>query len=391
MARSYTAKIEFHRWKAPTCVGCGGQYAYLMHRKLAYGGSTPERATEKAQAAADRALTRDIDRQPCPTCGMYQPDMIAGRRRSLHRGLLLAALLVAGLIAGLYLGDVLQADWTLLAAMAQVAAIGVLGLLVDLRNPNRDLAANRRVAEQEIAAQRVRMLRPGMPPTTTTTMGTWCPHGLLAFGLAVVAALALALPEMMRQQSAWPWNANWHPPVAGPGDETYVYLPDSISSIKGYWTGTSKVTAQAVGLPQAGEFGIASSTRQMDWGRSIADVKQSERSTRNRLWVRVKLPSDGECAGKTLALKIALTVRYPVVRDNNSFATTVEDFQHEATLELAAPLAARAYKTWWWGGFAGGEFLLMVSILTRLAGAEALRKTARPTEILEEPGAETPS
>ena len=124
MTRTSTAKIEFRRWKAHTCVGCGGQYAYLMVRKLAYGGSTPERATEKAQAAAERAMVRDVDRQPCPTCGLYQPDMIAGRRRSLHRWMLLAALLAAGLVAGLYLGDVIQADRALLAAMAEVAVIG---------------------------------------------------------------------------------------------------------------------------------------------------------------------------------------------------------------------------------------------------------------------------
>ena len=148
------------------------------------------------------------------------------------------------LIAGLYLGDVLQADRALLVAMAVVAAVGVLGFLVDLRNPNRDLEANRRTAEQEIAAQRVRVLRPGMPlapgfePSARKATACW-PSDWRSLAL-----LALALPELMRRQSAWPLNADWYPPVAGPGDETYLYLPDSISSIKGYWTGKSKVTAQ---------------------------------------------------------------------------------------------------------------------------------------------------
>ena len=66
----------------------------------------------------------------------------------------------------------------------------------------------------------------------------------------------------------------------------------------------------------------------------------------------------------------------------------VQDFQYAANIELGAPLAGRTYRTWWWGGFAGGAVLLLVSILTRLAGAEVLRKTAHATEILEEQNAE---
>jgi hypothetical protein len=174
--------------------------------------------------------------------------------------------------------------------------------------------------------------------------------------------------------------------VAGPGDETYLYLPDSISSIKGYWAGTSRVTARVVPGPQAGQS-IASSTRQADWGNAI-QAKHSEQSTPQRLWVRVKLPSAAEYAGKTLLCKIDLAVRYPVVHNDENFAMAVKNFQHEATLELAAPLAARTYRTWWWCGFAGGLFLLTVSILARLRGAEALRRTAGPTEILEEQAAE---
>ena len=277
MTRTHTAKIEIRRWKAHTCAGCGCRYAYLMVRKRAYGGSTPERATEKAQAAADRAIAREVDRQPCPTCGRYQPDMIAGRRRSLHGWLFLASLLATGLIAGLYLGDVIQSNRALTAAMVQVTAIALLGFLTDGRDPNRDLEANRRKAEQEVAAQRVRTLRPGTPPAPGFRPAATRFHGLLAAGLALAALLALALPELMRQQAGWPLNADWFPPVAGPGDEIYLYLPDSISSIKGYWTGTLTVTATVDQEPQASGFDIESSTRQVDWGRSIRPSPANDR------------------------------------------------------------------------------------------------------------------
>ena len=76
-------------------------------------------------------------------------------------------------------------------------------------------------------------------------------------------------------------------------------------------------------------------------------------------------------------------VSYPVARDNHGFEVRIENFQHDVTLVLAAPLAAHAYQTWWWSGFAGGAAALFVSILIRLAGAEALRKTAGPAEVLD--------
>ncbi len=159
MTRTSTARIEVRRWKAHTCVGCGCRYAYLMVRKLAYGGSTPERATEKAHAAAERVLAQEVDRQPCPTCGLYQPDMVARGRRLLHTWMLVVSPLALVLIAGLYLGDAIQSYSALAAAAGLVATVGAVGTVVDFRNPNRHLEANRRVAEQEIAAQR-------MPPAS---------------------------------------------------------------------------------------------------------------------------------------------------------------------------------------------------------------------------------
>ena len=378
MTRTSTAKIEFRRWKAHTCVGCGGQYAYLLIRKLAYGGSTPERATEKAQAAADRAMVRDIDRQPCPTCGLYQPDMIAGRRKLLHGWLFLAALLALGLVAGLYLGDTLQANEALLVAMLEVTVVGGVGFLVDHRNPNRNREANHCRAMQEVAAGRIRVLRPGTPltPGRERPAARW--YGRLALVLAVAAGLALAFPELMRQQSAWPLNADCYPPVVGPGDTTCVYLPNWISSLQGRWAGASRVTAQVASAPRTGEFALESSTRQGDWG--AVQARPGQRAVADRLWVRVKLPPNEKYAGKILACKIVLTVRYPLA-DTVDIAT--EQFQQEATLELAAPLAGRTYQTWWWGGFAGGAVLLTGSILVRLTAAAALRWTANPAEILD--------
>ena len=292
MTRTYTAKLEIRCWKAHTCLGCGGRFAYLMCRKLAHGGSTPERATEKVRAAAQRAMASDVDRRPCPTCGLYQPDMIALRRRSWHRWLLPAALLAMGLAAGLYLGHVLQADRALFLAMGTVAVIGALGFFIDLRNPNRNLEANRGTAEQEIAAGRLRLLQPGMPLGPDFGPPATGLYGLLAFGLAAAGLLALAAPELMRRERAWPLNAECYPSVAGPGDETCVYLPDSVSSIKGYWAGKARVTAQVVRSPVPADDGPAGralaprqakSTSGLPAGKPTGAIRSRPRAANNRL------------------------------------------------------------------------------------------------------------
>jgi hypothetical protein len=386
MTRTSTARIEVRRWKAHTCVGCGCRYAYLMVRKLAYGGSTPERATEKAHAAAERVLAQEVDRQPCPTCGLYQPDMVARGRRLLHTWMLVVSPLALVLIAGLYLGDAIQSYSALAAAAGLVATVGAVGTVVDFRNPNRHLEANRRVAEQEIAAQRMRLLQPAATPLPSSGPTSPRFHSLLALGLAAAALLAVALPERMRQRAGWTLNPNWYPPVAGPGDETCLYLPESITSLKGYWNGRSKVTAHMMGDHAAGdgaphEFEIASSTRQTDWGHLI-QARANERSSRARLWVRIRLPADEEFAHKSLVCTVALAVQYPVFQDAG-LTPSVSRFQQEATLKLASPSAAHAYRTWWWGGFAGGTTLLLASILLRLRGAQALRKTANQAEVLD--------
>jgi hypothetical protein len=388
MTRTHTATIEARRWKAHCCAGCGCRYAYRLVRRLAYGGSTPERAVEKAEAAAQRAMAREVERRPCPNCGLYQPEMVARGRQPLHRWVLLIAMLGFAILAVLKVACLVPADRALMIAIAAAALLGGLGFLIDRRNPNRNLEANRAKAQQEIAAQRMRILQPGTCTphaprgefTTRSVVST-----MLACGLTIIALAVLAAPELLRRQAGWPLNADAYPPVIGPGDTTRLYLPDWISSVKGYWKGKSRVTAQVADNPAAGNVAIPSRTQQSDWGKTIS-AKEDEKAGRSRLWLEMRLPPDSVPPGKTIVCDIDLAVEYPAIsEDRRHFSPCAEQFHRQVTLKLSAPLAAGRYEMWWWAGFCGGGGLLVVSIFMRLRGASALLHSANRGELVEEP------
>src|SRR5262249_57393426 len=105
-----------------------------------------ERAAEKAaEKAVVNALEHEVDMQPCPGCGLYQPDMVGTRRSRHHWWVFWCGLPVLLLVAFLALPgiDVLSfsaASWVL-AFLAVL--LGVAHLLVAVINPNAQLSANR--------------------------------------------------------------------------------------------------------------------------------------------------------------------------------------------------------------------------------------------------------
>jgi hypothetical protein len=385
MATRYKATQELECWKVHTCVECGSVFRYRFRRtKVATGGSK-EQALASARRMAHAAMTNEVDPHPCPVCGVYQPDMVASGRVRLHGWLLGVA--AAGVLLPLILGmaDVLTMNVAALAAAGVAAVMGVTQLLVDVRNPNRRLERNRALARkrQENRAIRLELLQPGevpdpLPESRGLSFGRAHQAALTLFGLGVAALLAA---EVLRVGQGWPLNPPWYPPVAGPGDRTYVYFPDKIQSIKGYWKG--KPYAVVANAAEVGLRNPALSARSKDnvWGNKI-EAKSDETASRSTLWAEITVPDEAELAGKTLAVRLRMDTSYPRMRGNDRFEEVRQRFQHQAELYLASPHAGQQYRLAWWVGGLGGAAAVVLASLWLMRVSRSLRKQANPTRVI---------
>jgi hypothetical protein len=75
MATKSTCSVEIECWKEHTCVGCGTVFRYRMKRKRVGEGPTEKAAEIAARQAMMTDVAQAVEMQPCPACGLYQPDM----------------------------------------------------------------------------------------------------------------------------------------------------------------------------------------------------------------------------------------------------------------------------------------------------------------------------
>src|SRR5436309_598968 len=102
----YRATVKYKCWKQHTCSGCGCVYRYLMERQGTGQGGTREAAGAAADAQGIKALTTQVDQQPCPHCGIHQPDMVGASRGKVHQGLWWLALV--GLPVAFFIGNAIS-------------------------------------------------------------------------------------------------------------------------------------------------------------------------------------------------------------------------------------------------------------------------------------------
>lgn len=382
MATTYKSTIEINVWKEHTCIYCGNRFRYLFKRKKTGQGGTPDKASAAARQAAMNALEHEVDQQPCPGCGLYQPDMVGSRRSTRHWWLAAISCAVLVLLIILMLSDVLPAGTTALAAAGSCAVLGLLHLLIDLNNPNRSLDSNQQTARQRVERGDL-WIPPGSearPEGEPPAFG-WSSSHLVAYVLFGLGVLALVSPEMLRVLHGWPSNAGWYPQVIGPGDDPYVYFPNKITSVKGYWNGTAMAE-----IVNAGELGVPSGplrtdTKHDNWGETIQIGSKESKTSTKTLWVSVTLPSDAKLEGKTVKLKTTLTVVYPKLIGDKWDPATEGPFVQTSEIRLGGVNAGSRYKGWWWGGFLGGVVLLSVSSIMLARLSTGLRKLAEPTRI----------
>jgi hypothetical protein len=379
MGTTYTATIQVQCWKEHCCIGCGCTYAYLFERKVTGSSANRDSATANARAAAVKSVERDVDQQPCPTCGLYQPDMVGVRRSKRHWWLVWIHAGFLGLLLLLYGMEVFPPS-TLIQFAVAVSIVAIAGhFLIARDNPNRNLERNRQLAlrRNDLGVLQIGQAGKTEPLDPELSAGRWPLAQQLAFAAMVMLLAFLIFPEVIRTGMGWTENKTCSPPVAGPGDAPCVYLPRSIKSIKGYWRAQGTLEVRDLSNPNV--FIPAQASSQADnWGASI-HAKSSEKDKFSRLWVRVHLPPNSDLSGKTIEVKIDLDVQYPQVA-GNIFNTVTEKVSHTTTLQLSSVRAGAQYRQFWWLGMgigAGGIWLLSLLIIWN---ANRLRKQAPPTK-----------
>jgi hypothetical protein len=382
MAKTYTSTLQVRCWKQHICQGCGANYSYLLQRKAVGTDGTAERARKNMQKRIEYITQSDTDMQPCPTCGMYQYDMIGQRRARSRLQFFWIALIAISTVLILRACYAMQATTLTWIAGAVSGFVILAQLLLETSNANRNLDANKQKADQLVAAGTLRHTPAAQNLSLTNQLATPSRsiQHLLGLALLLFSFVLVIAPTAGITVLHWPVNNQCYPPVVGPTDTTRIYLPGKISSVKGYWRGQPAVKVSYPGGPEDGEEAQAS-TNQNNWGSTISDVKSSEESSTSHPWVEVTMPETAKLAGKAVHCEIDLSLEFPQMSGGSSFTTQSDEMKHSLDITLAQRGAGSLYNTLWWGGTAGGGALALFASLVLYSQAKSLRKRANPTQV----------
>jgi hypothetical protein len=387
MATTYTSTITIDAWKEHTCVGCGGTYRYRFQRKKSGQGGSPDAASTNAQRAVMTAIAKEVDMQPCPTCGLYQPDMVGGRKAFYHGMITLAASVCVLVPMIIYAADGISsvaAPW-LIAALCSILV--VIHWLSDFINPNSNLKSNRQLAKARIRDGVIRVpadVVQGVERDERAGVPSWTWAHTLSYLLMFVGLIAFVSPEFYRAGAGLRQNPGWHPLFAGNGDQPYVYFPDTITSVKGYWSASPTIR-----VANWQELGLRSdilqgSSHTASWGADgkITISSKESKTSSPTLWLRVHLPQEPRLEGKELDLQMSLNVSYPQMQGADSWVpATMQTRVLSKKLILSSPNCGNRYRAIWWGSYLIGTFqILFGSILLCIVSA-GLRARALPTSV----------
>lgn len=382
MAKTYTSTIQIRCWKHHQCVGCEGSYAYEFVRKITGTGGTEEKASKAANANAEKAIASDTDLHPCPTCGLFQPDMI-GQRRAQRAWLVFWCALVAfGVSLILASAYTVQID-TLTWVVAGIGAFAAAALWkINVWNPNSNVSSNVTRAAGNVAAGKL-LHQPGDASRPVKHLATPAKSAFhkVTLLLVLAAVILAAMPEVVRASRGWPINSTAYPPVAGPGDHVRIYMDGKIESIKSYWRGKADARIRE----GTHTYPATTSTNQKDWGTTI-HAKSSEKSSSSTPWVGVTLPNEAGLAGKAVNCDIQLNVQFPQMQGSGTFTTASKSMQRTVGLNLAPVGAGTSYTSLWWQYTLAGMALLLVCSIFLVRIARALQRQAPPTKIFTADG-----
>jgi hypothetical protein len=292
MSTTYTSTIEVNVWKEHTCVTCGTKYRYLFKRTKQGQGATPDVAATNAHHSVVKALEHEVDMQPCPGCGTYQPDMIASQRSGRHWITFWLTVPVVGLILLFACFDVfstMTAAW-LLGIFTGVTVL--IHLLFDVIHPNANTAVNLELAQRREADGDL-WLPHGIKQNNGPSVGSGIGGGhYIAYALLSIAMMAFVAPAVLLFLMGGKLNPAWSPAVMGPGDEGYIYFDTRVNCVGGRWRGSPQ--AVIVNWNELGIQGpvpqLSCRSRQDNWGDQIR-IGRGSRSSSALLYAYVTIPN----------------------------------------------------------------------------------------------------
>ena len=176
-------------------------------------------------------------------------------------------------------------------------------------------------------------------------------------------------------------NPRFMPEVVGGGDEAYVYFPKSVECVASNWRATGVASVNAIdgaALPQPIPIGVTSKSD--SWPMNMS-VKSSEMHTSITPWATLRFPADPALAGKTLEVRVVLTVTRPAMFGAREFRDFTDVQTFDAKVALSGPKAGEMYKTAWWFAMGGGLFGTTVAGIVLALAAGSFKKKAHKTDI----------
>lgn len=271
-----------------TCPGCAARREHEFTRTVR---ADRDELLSDSEWAARVAAGREPDApsSPCPRCGARLPQGAARRRQWWDQWP--AVFVPTALLFGLPLALLARHPWVywLLIVLAPVAVAVELAWLrwVGRRFPT---LGGRTGPDGE-----------PYPPEPA-------PRRPVAYGVLVAAVVVLLAHPIFRGVTGLPLNEQCAPMVIGPGSRVNVYVDNDLEAVKGVWGGTGRVTvrnAAALGMPVVLPTDVPSEPDDSQF-----TVKSGEKGNRPDTKAAVTLPDDPGLAGRTVQLRIDLSVTY---------------------------------------------------------------------------------
>jgi hypothetical protein len=372
---AFKATLEVTCWKEHTCSYCESKYRYPLTRSQTIQANTKEKAEQGVLQRIQTTIENEVDAWPCPQCGQLQPDMIASQQsRWAWRGAIVMLVLFAVAVGFAIAGGAAQDSTWLFILTALTFVVAAVSLTLAGRTPAtaRPTSSLKSPAGTELVAKGQAVGDPSVKPIPTGAAGV----------VILVACAVMMLADGARLALGWPTNPNWNPHIAGPGDSPWIRFRNmEVDAVKGIWTAASQeamvVNAQEVGLA---EPSLKTFSRQESWGNNISvSSKESKRSSITP-WCQIRVPNQPSLAGKTLKVRMRLTIAYPQLV-GNTFQNAGGVVEHEADLVLAAPHAGGTYLMLWTAGALTGIAVIALLFFLLTRRAKGNRELAAPTRV----------